>query len=208
MALDDVYQLKVKQDSNGQTFENLFFFERLDPAGTASDLIDGFVADYVPEMRALQSQSTFVRTIECLNLGDLGDFDNEVLNLAGLAGSGDTLPVFNAVGYSLRLNTRAVKPGSKRISGILEAVVLNGRVTDPTYLAAMEAFRIKLDDEVTGALANYQPVVVKRIKTPIVGTVPQKYKYLLPTVGDPLVLGLVVQALFNQDITSQVSRKN
>lgn len=207
MSLNDVYQLTVHQELQGEEPENIFFFERLDPAGTADDLITAFEDTYLDPIRGVQSNQIITRRISCLNLGDLGDFADRVENLAGTAGAGDTMPAFAAVGYSLRLNTRAVRPGSKRFAGVLEAFVLNGVITDPGYLDLLEDLRVILDDVAVGALASYQPVVVKRIKTAKVGYTPPAYKYTLPKDGDPLVLGLVTQALLNPKLTSQVSRK-
>ena len=207
MALTDVYQLIMKQTVFAELAQNVFTFEKLDPLGTAEDLVDGFITDYLAEIRRVQSSSVGTYEVSAINLGDFSDFHSEPVALGGLAGAGDTMPAFNAVGYSLRPNTRLVRPGSKRFSGIPEAVVLNGVITEPGYVDAVEDVRIKLDDNVVGVLSDYQHVIVKRIKEPVTGTVPLRYTYRMPTTGDTLVLGLVTQAFSNLEVTSQVSRK-
>lgn len=207
MPLNQVFQLVDIQSYGVKVIENVYFFEGIGAAGGADDLIDAFIAGYMPAIRALQAQGIFHTEIKVTNLGDLSDFADRAVNLAGLAGAGDTLPSFVAVGYTLKPATRAVRPGSKRYTGILESVVTNGVVTEPTYVAAVETLRVKLDDNVTGVLEDYQPVIVKRIKEPVVGTVPLQYTYRLPHAGDPLVLGLVKQAVSSLQTTSQVSRK-
>jgi len=207
VALSDVYQLIDHQQYINQDIENVWFFEKLDPAGTAADLIQAFITDLLPAVRQIQGSGFYHAFVDCLNLGDLGDFDTEVTNVFGTAGGGDLLPSFNAVGYSLKPATRAVRPGSKRFAGILEAVVTNGAITEPTFVANVEALRIKLDDNVVGALSEYQPVIVKRIKYVPDPEKPDHFAYRLPTAGDPLVLGLVKQAVTNPEVTSQVSRK-
>lgn len=207
MAISDVYQLTDIQTYGTQEVENVWFFEKLSPDGTAADLIEGFLATYMPAIRQIQAQGIVHTEIKVINLGDLGDFEDMPVSLAGLAGAGDTMPSFVAIGYTLKPATRAVRPGSKRIVGVLEAALVNGVITEPTFVANVEALRIVLDDNAVGSLSEYQPVIVKRIKEPVVGTTPQQYTYRLPHTGDPLTLGLVKQALTNPRATSQVSRK-
>jgi len=208
MAITDVYQLRVIQECLGTSPENVFFFQRLDVLGNAEDLVTSFIAVQLAEYRRIQGAACSTQEIKCINLGDPGDFYDEPLALGGLAGASDMLPPFNAVGFSLRTNTRLVRAGSKRFAGVLEAVVLNGVITEPGYVGAVEDVRLMLDDNVVGTDSDYQPVVVKRIKEAVVGTVPPQFTYRLPTVGDPLVLGLVTQAKTNLKVTSQSSRKD
>jgi len=203
-----VYALSVKQELFGRNVENVFFYQKLDPLGTAADLRDAFSSEISPSMLDLQSSSVQWVSFDTKNLGDLEDFETFPTAAVGTAGSGDTLPAFNAVGYTLNPITRAVRPGSKRIAGILEAVQINGELVEPTYLDAVENFRIVLDDVLTGTDSDYQPVIVKRIKTAIPGTTPTQYRYTLPGVGDDAVLGLIKSASSNVVITSQVSRKD
>jgi len=207
VAISDVYQLTDVQTYGTQEVENVYFFQRLTADGTADDLIDGFIATYMTPIRTIQAQGIFHVELKCHSLGDLADFADRPINLAGLAGAGDTMPSFVGVGYTLKPATRAVRPGSKRYTGVLEAVVTNGLITEPTFVANVEALRIVLDDNAVGTLDSYEPVIVKRIKEPVAGTTPQQYTYRLPHTGDPLVLGLVKQALSNPRVTSQVSRK-
>jgi len=207
MAISDVYQLTDIQTYGVEICENVYFFNKLSPDGTAEDLIQGFLTTYMPAIRQIQAQGIVHVELKCVNLGDLTDFADEPISLAGLAGAGDTLPSFVSVGYTLKPNTRAVRPGSKRYTGILEAAVVNGVITEPTFVGNVEALRIVLDDNAVGADSEYEPVIVKRIKEPVAGTTPTQYTYRLPTTGDPLVLGLVKQALSNPRVTSQVSRK-
>jgi len=208
VALSDVYQLRDIQSAGADDPENVWFFEKLDPAGTAEDCIDAFLTTLMPSIRAIQAQSVQHVELNCQSLGDLADFATRSVTLAGLAGNTDVMPAFVAVGYTLKPATRAVRPGSKRFIGVLEAVVTNGKITEPTFVAAVEALRVKLDDNIVGTLSEYQPVIVKRIKTAVPDTQPQKYKYTLPKAGDPLVLGLIKQALSNPDVTHQDSREH
>lgn len=208
MALNDLYQLTLNQTLFGRDIQNTFFYERQDPAGNAADLGDNWRINILPSVLGVQSALVDCVSIAVINLGDLGDFITIPDSSPGGYGEVDTLPAFNAVGYSLRLNTRAVRPGSKRVAGVPEEASLNGVLVNPTYLTRVETLRVALYAEVTGADASYFPVVVKRIKEPVAGTVPPKFTYRLPTTGDPVTIGTVVSALSNPDVTSQTSRKD
>ena len=207
VALDQVWSLTIKQNMFGRNIENVFFYNGVAPGGNAADLRSAWNTALSVQMRNLQSAELNWTEIDTINLGDLGDFEVFPFAVGGLAGSGDTLPAFNAVGYTLNLVTRAVRPGSKRIAGILEAVQINGVLVEPTYVGHVEAFRILLDDTVVGSDATYQPVVVKRVKEPVVGSVPAQFTYRLPRPPEDATLGLVKSATSSLVITSQVSRK-
>jgi len=208
MALSDVYQVVCKQHLQGKNVENVFFFERITVDGTAEDLEASFETSYFPVIRPLQTFSLFWDEIDVTNLGEDSDFIKKPFVMQGSAGDTDTMPAFVGVGYTLNPATRAVRPGSKRFAGVPESAVTKGEIVEPTYLAAVEALRVVLDDNIVGALATYQPVIVKRIKTAVAGTTPVQYKYALPKVGDTLTLGLVKSANSNIFVTSQVSRKD
>lgn len=208
MALSDIYQLTLNQTLFGRNLQNVFFYERQDPAGSAAALAAAWIEFTMPFYMDLQSASVQNTSVDVINLGDLTDFVSVPDDTVGGYGAVDTMPAFNAVGFSLRLDTRAVRPGSKRFSGVPETVVLNGVLTEPTYLGFVEAARQTLSNPAGTAGDEYNPIVVKRIKTAVAGTVPQKYKYRLPTTGDTLTYGTVVAALADREVTSQTSRKD
>lgn len=206
MALADVYQLIVKSHLGSVNLENVFFYNRTVGAGNAGVLTAQFLTDVIPAITPLQSVSVIYDQITTFSLGDLSDFTNLVLANTGEV-SGDSLPTSDALSYSLKLDTRAIRPGGKRISGIPESVQNDGQVTDATYITAINFFRDVLNNSLFPAGSTFVPVVVKRIKTLIAGTTPPQYTYRLPGIGDPLVLGTVVQALSSTVLGSQVSRK-
>lgn len=206
-TLDKTYQIICKQTLFEQDVENVWFYASQDAAGSAEDLRAAFIATIVPAIRQIQAQPLLWASINTYSLGDLSDFEKFPYPNTGLAGSGDTLPPHDAVSYTLNPASRVVRPGGKRIAGILEAVVTNGQFVEPTYVGNMEALRILMDDALVGTLATYDPVIVKRIKTVVAGTTPVQYKYELPKTGDPLTVGLVKSATVDFFVSSQVSRK-
>lgn len=206
MALADIYMLIHKQAQLGQAIENVYFYERTDSTMTAGDLIVGWKAFIQPKVLALQSNSFLTVGVTCQSLGDTADFDEDPSAASGSYGSDDPLPSFNALSYTLKPNNRAVRPGGKRIAGIPEIVTTKNNVTDGPYVATMETLRLALAANLTTGGIAFSPVIVKRTKTAVVGTVPLKYKYTLPVAGDPLVVAEVRAVLMSTTISHQVSR--
>jgi hypothetical protein len=208
MPLNTVYQLRARQTwgSGGKPLESVFFFDHTAGDGVAADLATAFGIGLGAAINALQAPIIRNYSIDVINLGDLGDFAS-LPWIGGGAGEGDSLPPYAAVGYTLKVNTRAVRKGSKRISGVPESVATNGVITIPGYQSLMDTLRIALQQEVVTADDTWLPVIVKRIKELIVGTVPPQYTYRLPTIGDTIILGEVVVALTSNNLTHQVSRE-
>jgi len=206
--INKLFMLTVKQTLQAKNIENVFFFNKQGSAGNAADLAAAFVADWSPTLRSIQSAQLHWNAIDVINLGDDTDFESLPQSVVGAAGDGDTLPAFNAIGYTLKTVTRAIKPGSKRFAGVLEAVVTNGVAVEPTFVLEIEAVRILLDDTLVGDDDSYDHVVVKRVKELIPDTEPPKFSYRLPETDGECVVGLVKQAFSNLTVTSQVSRKD
>jgi len=207
MALSDIYQLVQKQTYGTKNIENVWFYQKEAPESTAQDLSDAFQEDLLPVMLAMQG--FVMRTVELYitNLGNLADFWTEALDEQGTFGDVDCLPAINAINYTMKPATRAVREGSKRICGIPEAVTDFDTVTNATYLTKMEALRIAIDTPLNTGGEIFTPCIVKRIKEEVTGTVPLQYTYRLPTVGDTLTVTNFAAVLVNKNITSQVSRK-
>jgi len=208
MPLNTVYQVRFKQTwgSGGKPLENVFFFERTAGTGVASDLATDFGTAIAPAINAIQNNVVKNISINVINLGDLGDFAEPAFVGTGV-GTGETLPPFNAVGFTFKVNTRAVRHGGKRIAGVPESAQNNGIITDATYIANIETLRLAMQDELVSADNTWLPVVVKRVKTAVTGTVPLQYTYRLPTTDLELVLGEVTAVLTTTNLTHQVSRE-
>ena len=208
MPLNTLYQLRMKQEwgTGGKPLESVYFFDHTAGSGDWADLAAAFGASYVPAVNDLQATVVKNASLDVINLGEPTDFG--FLPVVG-AGTfvGEVLPPFNAISYTLKVNTRAVAKGSKRISGIPEAVQNFGVISDAGYLADMEVLRLILSQELVDGGNTWLPVIVKRIKESIVGTVPPQFTYRLPTTGDTLTLGEVVAVLTTANIKHQVSRE-
>lgn len=207
VALNTLYQLNVRQRLGGQEIQNVFFYNHIAGDGLATDLALAFEADVLDYMRGLQVHALEIYGIQAFNLGDYTDFVTLPLADTGNYGDVDYLPSYVAVGYTYKLNTRAIKSGSKRIAGVPEEVTAGNSITDAGYITGMEALRTHLLANVVSGGDTWQPVVIKRVKTAIPGTTPVKYRYSLPVSPAEAEIGNVVQVLTSNTLTSQVSRK-
>ena len=117
------------------------------------------------------------------------------------------LPLHDAITFALRRNTRVVRPGSKRYSGIPSTKTLAGTVNDATYITALNALRVALYTPLVDVdTVSYTPVIVKRIKE--TDTETGKVTYRMPDDVSELEYGVIVGALVNLRVSNQVSRFN
>jgi hypothetical protein len=170
-------------------------------------LATSFVDAYIPAINQIQGNQLVNISLDVINMGDPSDFESPAVSGNG-AYNEQCLPAYAAVGYTLKVDTRAVRKGSKRFSGVPESVQVDGKITDATYQGYMETLRILLQQELVSAGDTWLPVIVKRVKTAVSGTTPVQYTYRLPTTDGELTLGEVVVALTSNTLSHQVSRKS
>lgn len=208
MSLDTTYLLRLRQLWNvgGKPMENVFFYEHTAGSGDAFTLAEAFDLVMLPKINDLQWAGVQNSNIDVYNMGDPTDFISYPATGVGLQ-SGDSLPPHSAINFTMKLSTRAVRKGSKRFSGIPEAVQENGYILDAAYLAKMETLRLALFAELVSDLDTFLPIVVKRVKEPVVGTVPLQYTYRLPITDGELVVGEVATATTAPIVSHQVSRE-
>lgn len=203
MALADIYQLfDLQRLPSGETMENVYFYERVDPAGDAQDLVGAFIADVRPSILGIQSAGLVHYLTRAISLGDVADFYE--LGEAGIVGAraGAVRNEWDCFAYTLRPSSRAVRPGSKRIGGVPEgdAEYTNGVVTDTSMLILLQAARAAMGVVISGDTSDYQPVIVKRVF--------DDPSYRLPETDGELVAVPVSTVLLNTKISHQISRGN
>jgi hypothetical protein len=207
MALSSIYQLISKHNIDGQDLENVFFYNHASGSGDAVNLAGDWVVNILPLILALQVHAIQYSEIDVINMGTPADFEYLPDTSTGAYGAVSNLPSFNAIGFTMKLDTRAVAKGSKRISGVPAEVCTREEVTSSGYLTNMEALRLALGTNIAGSADTWQPVVLKRVKTAVPGTTPVQYTYRLPRTDLELVYGGVREVLTSPIITSQTSRK-
>lgn len=208
MSWATTYMLRFRQTwgTGGKFMENVFFYDHTAGDGNSSDLATVFNTVMVPAINALQCDRVKNYDFVITNFGDLADFAQPAVAGIG-AYAADPLPPFNAINYTLKLNTRAVRKGSKRISGVPELASAAGVIVDELYITKMNDLRTLFMNELVDAGNTWLPIVVKRVKEPVVGTVPQQYTYRLPATSSELVTGEIVVALTSLNVSHQTSRE-
>jgi len=194
--------------SDNEPIRNVFFYRRVGGGVDVGQAILNFTTTMLPKIADVTTASVTYTGMQGYNLGDPLDFAElgftEVGNVAA-----DPLPMFAALNFTYKLNTRAVRPGSKRFCGIPESVTVHNVVTDATHLAAIELLRLEQEQNLRASgVDNWKPVVVKRVKYAPDPLRPTDFAYRLPETEGELVLGDVVVVLFNPRLSHQVSRGN
>lgn len=206
MALSDLYVLDLEQSFEGQDIHNIFSYQKT-ADGTALGLNDAFAEDMLPLINAMQAEDIVNVSLNTINLGDLGDNGFNVLTGAGVLTGSDMLPLHDAINFTLKPTNRAVRPGSKRFSGIPEIEQVKGTITQPTYITTLNALRIGLETLIAAEAGDfYQPVVIKRVKYAVPDSDPVRYAYRFPEIGETPVVSTLAGVLLNLHISHQVSR--
>jgi len=200
--------LRDIQEFNNELILNVYFYQDLLLASTAQNVVESWIADVLPKVETLQVDTLTHKLVDAVNLADPSNFYEIDVDETG-GSTADGLPPHSAVGYGLRLNSRALRPGSKRYAGIPETSQVDGFLTDETYLGYVETVRIQQSAILlSGVLQTFQPIVVKRVRYAVPGTDPVRYAYRLPEDDGEFVFGNVITALTNLRVSHQVSRGN
>ena len=204
MAISDAYQLIDVQTWESQTCLNVYFFKQnnvVSISDTATELVDRFLAELMPSIRAVQSSEVLHTEIRCTNLYNPSDNHTRAISLAGTAAAGNELPTFSAYGFTLVQDNGSIRNGAKRIPGIGEGSQDDGVITDAPTLVLLNTLADKLSLTLTdGLVATWLPVIIKRIAIAGGG-------YRLPTSAAEAVIGAIIDAIVEVVVTSQVSRK-
>ena len=208
MALTDTYVLRDVQEIGGEKILNVYTYQDLLLTSNAEILVTEWIAQFIPVVKALQGTGLNHVLVDAVRLGDPSNFYEQVINTPGIS-SGDMLPSHDAVSFTYRLNTRSLRPGSKRIAGITEAEQSNGVLGGSGVPEALENLRLALKAVIMGGIVEtFKPVVVKRVKYAVPGTDPVRYAYRFPETEEEFVFGDVVEVLLNNKVSHQVSRGN
>lgn len=215
MAVGDIYELVDAQKLFNQDVLNVYYYEQIailvvtEPDTIAKVLANKWIDDVLDKIRTSQSGDITHVSVKTRNLFDDADTAEVLISLPGLfnLAADDTDSAFVAAGYKESTTNGGIRPGSKRIAAIPSNMSVDGVVVSSEYLTQAATTTDALTDNVLSdtliPVDTWRPVVVKRVKETIAG----KVKYRLPNVIGEKVIGVIVSALFNAVLTSQVSRK-
>lgn len=203
MANLDVYQVVDKSLYDGQNCLNVYFYQARNVLGApdAIDMADAYEGQLLPLVVAAQSADVLHTELRVTNLFNPSDIHVRAISEAGAGSTAlDRLPIFDSVGYRLVGDNGAVRNGSKRYTGVVEAAQTDGVLSDAGWIGNYDNLADGLSETLLfGVIEQFVPVIVKRL---LVGG-----EYLLPDVLGDAVLSSVIDAIFSTIITSQVSRK-
>lgn len=198
----DVYLLSDKQRLENQLCLNVWFYQLQDIATApgAQEMADAWVGQILPLLLPVQSANLVHEELTVQNLFQPSDRVVVPMSEPGLYAASDDAATFNAIGIRLLQDNGAVKNGSKRIAGLADLAQENGVITETGIMTDLDDLTDALSDTLlNGILPTFVPAVIKRVLS---GGV-----YSLPTTPEELVIGFIVDALWNSLVTSQVSRK-
>lgn len=208
MALSDTYMLRDVQDYGGETILNIYFFTDILLASTAQNLVEAWESGFLPKVAQIQTANVHHNLIDAVNLADPSNFFEKKVTVSGINGV-SALPAHDAINYSLRINSRALRPGSKRYCGIGEEFTTDNLITGTLFLTYLEALRVQQSQTLlSGVVQTFKPVVVKRVQYVPDPLHPEKVAYRLPETDAEFVSGDVIDALVALRISHQVSRNN
>lgn len=214
MSLFDVYEVTHVQSLFEQEVNNVYFYQErsvfVTTYPTVSQLVaERFVAQILPKVNAVQTADLKNVSIRVRNLFNAADsFELIISGTGSIASVNQTMPAFNAFGFTLAGDTAAVKPGAKRIAGVDEAFnqngVFNGTAMQIGFFTALaDTFKEPLTVGLIIQGDVFYPVLVKRVRSGTKGN----YTYKLPTDLLSTVVSTIITTSFNLLITSQTSRK-
>ncbi len=207
-AIDQIYVVTHVQSNLNEEILNVYTYNA-DVGMHAIDVCNAFKADMIPAIMAVEGGTIISKEVKAYSLGDLAEVDEVTDTTLNGYGSSDTLPVFNAIGYTLKPAGRAVRAGSKRYANIPEEVQIRGEISDATYLTKMETLRVALDTGISDDDTLFAfPVIVKRVKYDVPGSDPVRSAYRFPTSDEELVFAGLRAVLTSPKVTHQVSRGN
>lgn len=208
MALIDIYQVVHSGTLKGERIQNVYFYRTGTGEFTALDLAAAFLEDIETKLTNWLSVNVVFTGTRVINLGSFTDFAATASSTACVA-AGNMLPAECALNITMRLNTREIRPGSKRYSGILAGITTDGIITNGGTITAIEALMGALASPISkssGGTGSYIPVVVKRVKETDEET--GKVSYRLPVTTEELVVGDVIGCLTSLDVSTQKTRDN
>lgn len=214
MAANDLYLLTLFGELFGQQTVNTFTYYQVTdetaPVTAAQVLADQWATDFITPTNVLRGPAISIamsyKSIRVVNLfNDASDFYEKLLpaNTNG-TGTGGAMPPFVSYAFRTAWLGSGVRRGQKRFAGVLEDEVNNGVLTS-NVINELEDLRAMLGDPIVASGGNWQPVIVRRVKTldPETG----RYIYSYPTNPSQLFQVEANSWQIVNNATTQNSRK-
>lgn len=214
MALNDLYEIVAFQNFQGQECVNVYHYHQFEtflPIGqnNANSLVDAWIAQILPSIRAAQIPNVVYTKISAINLFSPSDRHDELVSLAGtrVVANDQPMPVHDAVAVSLETGSAEIRTGRKSYTGIGEGDHNSGNLFGSGAAVWATASSILKADVTIGTIIQtptFRPVVVKRVK--VIGS-GDEISYRLPENASEAVYSPIITALADLVISTMNSRK-
>lgn len=123
MASGDRFLLTLNGDYHGILWKNVFGYRHDTGSSTAAALGSVFDASVLNALRDMQATSCNYNTIEVINLDEPTDFATVIPTITNGTDVGDGLPAFVCTAFLIARQSRLVRNGWKRFTGVTEPMV-------------------------------------------------------------------------------------
>lgn len=209
----DIIQLSLVGSFLDEQFQNVHFY-RLDDEGTINyleGLCTEFESTVLPLYADVMSDGASYVELRAINIFSLDEHIESPLTPAtgAISAGGDDLASFVSASIKLVRGNARVRHGRKSIAGMVE-VSAQEQEWDSGFVASLQLLADGLAQTlIAGLVDNFKPVIVGRVKTAVLGTVPLQYTYRLPTSQAEMddEWAYVTSAVASPVITTMNSRK-
>jgi hypothetical protein len=166
-ALNDLYQLIVRQSLDNQEILNVYHYKATGAAGWGADALAHAFYDGIDDLLAIQTTSLHVLAIEAINLmldTDFYVYTNVPYLTAGSA-TGEPMPPYCSFTFMLERSSRLSRNGSKRIAGMTETASDDGVNPTGAYATKLNLAAAVINAELEGPAGSlYTPVILHPIR--------------------------------------------
>lgn len=161
MAVDDIFELKLRSTLAAQQGLNIFHYVGL-AVGTAEDLAHSFYSDVLDGITEITSSAVHFYQIDVENLNNVADFFSYFISQDG-AVSGDVESPFVASTFLYGRPTTTVRNGMKRFWGVPENASADGVNRTSGYVVQCNDCQTALEAKVQlAAVDTWQPAIGHR----------------------------------------------
>lgn len=178
MAEGDLYQVRFRQEFDGENIDNNMAYLQTDLSlgmTPAQELAEAWFGQFAPVMSVLQNQNCLYQYVDVFNVADSSD--NYRLNVTGaVINNGTTTDQpygeWEAHVFSKTPVNRDFKSGLFRLRG-LDETTWDGKTLNPTLADEVEDLRLAINDIVTGTNGSiWQPVILRKVRNPLDTSLP------------------------------------
>lgn len=168
MAVDDIFQLKLKGEYQAESILNVFYYRQINAdivaVNTAQQLLEGFQVNVLAPMQLVVADTFTWTEIEVVGIRDPFTYNYmDTFALPGLVPSDSTtaLAAFFAWGFRFGRRAPGQRYGFKRIAGLVETQV-SGRFPTAGALVSLNDLASAMGSGIASGGISFVPAVASR----------------------------------------------